>query len=1101
MEQVMKLVILGAMAIGSSVALTPGRALALPDRTKGDTDIYVANPATAPRPNVLIIFDNNAGMGASATTGSSYDPLTVYPGPYTNDTVYKNVTTNQNTNYVAMMDRSAVTCTEALDSLNAYGTWTASSGSGLKNSGTCGNGGSNIIYLGNLLNYNAAPSAGTTNSQVEIVRDAVISAVGSSLNAVNYGFLVFGSNKAGGRIIKPVADLSPVNSTAYKNFVEALPPGPAPGTDLLSGNGRPLAEALYDAGVYFQGNYSNAAFTITNQNGPYGSPITADCQLSFVIVITNGDTDGDANPKLGAVIGDRDGDGLEPGAYGSGTHYLDDVAKYLYDTDLSPLSGTQRVVTHAIQVFSPFKDLVSRATNNQHGHGSYLLAASANELSQALLTVIANIVLETDTAFVAPVVPVSPDNRTYSGSRVYLGFFKPISKNAFWHGNLKKFGIDSTGAVVDKNGAAATNADGSFKAGAISYWTTIADGGSVENGGTGEVLAKRNLTTSPRALYTYNDTAADANLTATANAFTTSNGWLAPGKLGVLTSTEKDQIINFVHGRDAYDEDADTDTTETRATSTTEAWILGDILHSKPVIVNYQTYPFTPTNESDCLLNKSLIFVGANDGMLHAFRDCDGSEAWGFVPPDGLRNLQYLSSQTHMYFVDGSPSIYTYDADKDGVIETGDRVILLVGERRGGGQDVAPATGFYYALDVTDPVAPRYLWRISNADAAYTELGETWSDPQITTIKIGTSTKIVAVIGAGYDNLGEDARSGAVQVSADLKGRGIYVVEIATLDGSGVPVFTGSGTKVWGYTNGATTTTTTHADMDYSIPSSVAVVDTDSNGYADRLYVGDAGGNMWRFDIGDTITANWTGRHIFSANPGSGGATDVGRKIFYRPSVVPESGYTMLLFGSGDREHPLNTGLVDRIYAVKDRGQTSPKHESDMVDVTTDTLQVSTDSALIASTLAALDSQDGWYIKLDVNSGEKVLAPALTFFSAYFTTYSPNIVASPDPCAPGNLGTGRIYVLNYKTGEAVVDYDSSNNGISTTNTRAMNASGQVLLRSDRVQTLGSGIPSGVVPIIQPGGEASILVGCGGGLCTPPSTSADTVVPLYWRRVM
>src|SRR3990172_3240708 len=232
MEQVVKLVILGAMVIGSAVALTPGRALALlalPDRTKGDTDIYVANPATAPRPNVLIIFDNNAGMGASATTGSLYDPLEVYPGPYTNDTVYKNVTTNQNTTYVAMMSRSAVTCTEALDLLDAYGTWTASSGSGLKNNGTCGNGGSNIIYLGNLLNYNAAPSSGATNSQVEIVRDAVISAVGSSLNAVNYGFLVFGSNKAGGRIIQPVADLSPVNSAEHKTFVEALPPGPAPG--------------------------------------------------------------------------------------------------------------------------------------------------------------------------------------------------------------------------------------------------------------------------------------------------------------------------------------------------------------------------------------------------------------------------------------------------------------------------------------------------------------------------------------------------------------------------------------------------------------------------------------------------------------------------------------------------------------------------------------------------------------------------------------------------------------------------------------------------------------------------------------------------------
>jgi type IV pilus assembly protein PilY1 len=594
----------------------------------------------------------------------------------------------------------------------------------------------------------------------------------------------------------------------------------------------------------------------------------------------------------------------------------------------------------------------------------------------------------------------------------------------------------------------------------------------------------------------------NAALPDASNAVALANGSVTAGLLDVATASDRDKLVQYIHGIDSYDQDVDGDATEKRD------WILGDILHSKPLVVNYASYTFLAANEADCNVNKTVVFAGANDGMLHAFKDCDGSEAWAFIPQDLLPNLKYLTSITHPYFVDGSPSVYIYDADKDGNIETGDRVVLLFGERRGGGQGVAPATGFYYALDVTDPLAPQYLWRISNTEspsgaAAFAELGETWSDPQITTVKIGTNTKIVAIIGAGYDNLGEDGRFGAVQTSGDVKGRGMYVIEVATLDATtGAPIFTASGTKVWGYTNGATTTTTTHTDMDYSIQSSVAVVDTDSNGSADRLYVGDAGGNMWRFDVGDLNTANWTGRLIFSANPGSAGVTDVGRKIFYRPSVVPENGYTVLLFGSGDREHPLDTSIVDRMYAVKDRGQTSPKYESNLVDVTTDTLQVSTDSAQIASTLAALDSEDGWYIKLDVNSGEKVLSPVLTFFSAYFTTYSPDAIVSPDACAQGNLGTGRIYVLNYKTGEAVVDYDTSNNSTPTTNTRAQKeVGGPVLLRSDRVQTLGSGIPSGVVPIIRPGGEASILVGCGGGLCAPPSESDDTVVPLYWRRVM
>ena len=64
-------------------------------------------------------------------------------------------------------------------------------------------------------------------------------------------------------------------------------------------------------------------------------------------------------------------------------------------------------------------------------------------------------------------------------------------------------------------------------------------------------------------------------------------------------------------------------------------WIMGDVLHSRPVVFNYTQYG--PSEENTCApassgdpYNSSVIFVGANDGMLHAFRDCDGKELWGF---------------------------------------------------------------------------------------------------------------------------------------------------------------------------------------------------------------------------------------------------------------------------------------------------------------------------------------------------------------------------------------------------------------------------------------------------------------------------------------
>jgi type IV pilus assembly protein PilY1 len=97
---------------------------------------------------------------------------------------------------------------------------------------------------------------------------------------------------------------------------------------------------------------------------------------------------------------------------------------------------------------------------------------------------------------------------------------------------------------------------------------------------------------------------------------------------------------------------------------------------------------------------------------------------------------------------------------------------------------------------------------------------------------------------------------------------------------------------------------------------------------------------------------------------------------------------------------------------------------------------------------------------------------------AYFTTYQPSSVAVPDPCEP-DLGTARLYAVDYKTGEAVLNYDTSNDSISTTNKRAISTPGQVLVRSDRLKTLGSGIPSGIVLIINPNGGLKALIGVGG----------------------
>ncbi len=1113
--------------------LSPLQVSAAPDQYVGDTAIY-GGSSGGYQPNVLIILDNSGSMNDAVLPGSPYVPATVYPlsnacagAACQTDTVYKctafGLECGNWTQTVASVNTVATSCpapssANPKNSLLTTGQWN-SGFRRLQTSGACVTGGGGIYALGNWINWRQ--QTGSPRPKIDVAKEVITNLI-SSTTDIRFGVMVFNNNQGGTFLTyngynTQVKDMDAIFSGTTTNrqaLINAV-------NSVTANSWTPLAETLFEAMRYYQGGPS-AFNSIPN----YVSPIEASCQKNYVVLVTDGMSTQDSDNVLLTICsnGDCDGDGFEPAndpakTYSNqGSDYLDDVAKYMYTTDLSPgFIGTQNVTTYTVGFglgganAGAVKLLNETALN---GGGQAFMTNNQQELANAL-TQILGLVIEVDTSFVAPVVPVSPENRTYSGSRVYLGFFKPQAASGFWYGNLKKYGINSAGVVVDKNGVPATNPDGSFKAAATSYWSTAADGGLVDDGGAGDVLLNRDFATSPRKIYTYMGTS--TNLTAPSNAFTTTNAAITPATLAAADATEKDKLINFVHGLDSYDANLNGVATEKRE------WIVGDILHSKPLVISYSTYSFSATSEADCNVNKSTIYVGSNDGMMHAFKDCDGSEAWAFIPQDLLQNLKYLPQVTHSYFVDGPPLAYVYDGNKDGNIDpaSGDRAILLFGERRGG--------GFYYALDVSDPATPTYLWRLSSTESPsgvatdYAELAETFSDPEMAKVKVGTTDKVVMVIGAGYDNANEDGRYGATQTftgtgmasgtgdgvvtstgtSAPLnpKGRGIYVIEVATLNSSGVPSFTNSGRKVWGYTNA------NNSNLTFSIPSSISIFDKDFNGYADRLYVGDMGGNLWRFDVSNTDTTQWTGAKIFSSSPGVGGTSDVGRKIFYRPSVTQESGYQMLFFGTGDREHPLNRAVLDRLYSVKDRNETgitvvedSIDNLHELADMTLDRLQASTSSAEIATILSDLDTKYGWFILLDQNPGEKVLAPVLAFKDVYYTTYAPN-TTSPDPCVSGNLGTARVYIVNYKTGEAVFNFDTSNDSTTTTNARAKNAAGKVLLRSDRVETLGSGIPSGVVLVLTSGGDVVALVGCGGALCTPPPPLTTTTVPLYWRKLL
>jgi len=1027
-----------------------------------DTDIYLAS-GTGVQPNILIIFDNSQSMN---------DFVDCQP---VSTRVYQKRAKRYGTpkyyweEYAATID-DAITkiatggtvCTTVRPNLD-----TTLGGTGYHDGYTrTSSWGCDRNYLtlatGAWINDNDSTGADVTCSKISIAR-GVIDDFLSDIENVRVGVMVFNEQSCEkdeyGQVIYTVGGicanyneheggkiLSPIDSIDATGKRDAL--RGAVGALLEGTTYTPLAETLYEAGLYFKGE---KLFDPISE--PYPTPVLYDCQKNYVIIITDGQSTRDHNAVLNTLPnnGDYDNKGEDPGSYSSGgTDYLNDVAKYIYDN--------QGISVYTIG-FAIDYDLLKRAAEQANGH--YYTASDATQLKGAFANVIGDI-LDKSTSFVAPIVPVSRLERTTAGDKIYLALFKP-KQTKMWSGNIKKYGVAQTngtdysiGDVLDRNGVKAVDdGTGQFYTGSISYWNATQDGAEVEKGGVGEVLKNRDL--DQRKIYTFFKDSGTINLYGNNNnAFTTTNPLITTTVLN-LGSGSKDDVINFVYGYDAYgDESADV--------NATRSWILGSFLHSRPYLINYRT--------------QSVIFAGSNDGMLHAFDDADGTELWAFIPPDVLPNLQYLHGTYNMAFVDGSPKAYvTYNSTNTAVT----KAILIFGERRGGKR--------YYALDVTTPSQPKLLWYISQTERVYQtttylttdydELWQSWSAPIIGKIACSGSSncvdgkRVVAFIGGGYYAENQDKGIGTVEdpytTVADSYGRAIYVVDV--LDGSLVKRFS----------------ITENANMTYSIPSDIATVDVDGNGKIDRLYVGDVAARVWRFDIQDTNPSNWTGKIVFKSN--DDGATTNLRKMFYAPDVTLEVGYDMLIFGTGDREHPNDKTIVNRLYAVKDKNLAdTPSNrayiESDLYNATDNLLQAG-DATAKTTALLALNAAKGWRIEfVPSTSGEKCLASPVVFYGvAYFTTFAPSDSSDvTDPCFVGE-GTARLYELGYKDAMAVFNLDLTNDGVSAP------AYGP----SDRSQVIGTAIPSGVIiTVIQ--NRAVAYAGMGGGVIGSREDGAPCLVP-------
>lgn len=849
-------------------------------------------------------------------------------------------------------------------------------------------------FTGNYLNWyfgsaptnwgSGARSKPGTSRRIDIAQTASKSLV-DTLNNVRVGIASFNGDHAA-TINIGVEDLTPTHRTAVKNVIDALTP---------DGN-TPLAESLQDIGRYFVQDFNNPlilhpgnstrqttlnAYTVFDHQPQYASgvmqhsPIQHFCQQNFALLLTDGRPNNDQDISSSSGLQDYDGDCINANPacnnydkkpnriYNtSGSDYLDDVAKALYEMDLRPdlddANGAEvvnNIITHTIgfaddQVIND--PLMQDTANN--GGGLFLTAENSTELLAALQTAFVQILGQSSS-----LASVSLDaSSLHANSILYQTKFT----SGDWTGQLLAKPINPTdGSLQDDAWNAQTQLD--------------------------------NQTYLDRRILTYDD--------ASGSGIAFRWGSLSPAMKTLLDQNSSGTPdgqgaarLDYLRGDDTHE--------GANNHYRIRSHVLGDLVHSAPYYVGRPLFsdeigPGYDTFRSTYETRTPIVYIGANDGMLHGFNANSGDEEIAYVPHAVFAHLNKLTDPAfvHRYYVDGAPTVGdTYSAFGSSRCSTGTSCwrSVLVSGLRSGGQGV-------FALDVTNPAlfseaagnaADTVLWEFTDADDA--DLGYTFSQPSIVRMANG---KWAAVIGNGYNNTEADASPST---------NGHAMLYILFLDGG---------------LNGAWTPNSDYIKIDThegaeDTPNGLAtpaVVDLDGDYTADLIYAGDLKGNLWKFDVRDPDPMQWKtlgAQKLFEAT--------TSQPITTRPEVgihpIDPDGL-LVYFGTGkylEQADNVTTGTpIQTFYAVWDQPDATAtvQRPSLLAQTVTDivsTLRVTSNHPIDWTT------HKGWYIDLPLAGERSVSRSVLRNDRIIFVTLIPNV----QTCE--NNGTGWLMELNALTG-------------------------------------------------------------------------------------
>ena len=776
-------------------------------------------------------------------------------------------------------------------------------------------------------------------------------------------------------------------------------------------------------------------------------PILYSCQANFVLGIGDANTHRDANlygstirssnePSMPSTVSSdtsvnvktaTDMVGTLEGISSLGSTYVSSgrqdsyfIAGLAYDAHTkdirTDLSGTQTVNTYWLDVlegqtysynniyylatkyggftvpsgFSPYSSGNGSSTladttwhNNTDTFGSssinkrpdnYFTASNADVMKSGLTAAFGKISSETSAANSTAYSPISP-NVTSSGSISYSATYDPGT----W-----------TGKVIASTVAYATDGTPTVTA----QWDVRA------------LLSASTVTASTRKIVTCcTSTGAALPFTTSALAAATlsSRTYYASFAAvpGVATASQSAaNYLAYLRG-DASNEVANSGPYRTRS------YRLGDIVNAKPVAVgapsaSYYDYynPGYSSFKSSYASRATVVFAGANDGMLHAFDGSgggttSGSELFAYIPSFAYGSSSTASTSgistlgnpsfTHHYFVDATPGQFDVNLANtaNATSTTADWRTLLIGGLGKGG------TG-YYAIDVTNPtgwtsetaVASKVLWEFTDS-----RMGYSYGTPSVVkTKKYGW----VVVFTSGYNNS----------------------------DGVGYFFFVDPGT---GSLLEAVATPSGSTSAPINMAHHTAFVSSYTDMTADAIYAGDLQGNVWRLDV--TGTAAYSSPTLIAKLTDASGTA---QPVTTRPlvEVEPNSSARYVMIGTGRLldDSDISSSAVQSFYAIVDGTGTSGQFYTSSTlpsgvsfPITRSVLNANT--SLLTGIGSSPASAMGWYFDLPVSSGvaQRVnVDPTANSGIVAFAGNLPNGAV----CSPS--GTGTLYAVSFATGKTVL---------------------------------------------------------------------------------